>query len=76
MKLYDASMTIIIIIIMALFGALSYKIIRTPHGCGNKDHDGHDNIAEEVIEDIIESRIGLDVDLTPGSMEDRACSRK
>ncbi len=30
-----------------------------------------DNIAEEVVEIVIEAKTGLDVDLTPGSKEER-----
>jgi len=32
-------------------------------------HMKDDNMAEEFIEDVIESQTGLDIDLTPGSKE-------
>lgn len=28
-----------------------------------------DNLGEEIIEDVIKGRTGLDIDLTPGSVE-------
>lgn len=52
---------VILATISSFFGGCSY--------INRKFHLKDDNVIEEVVEDIIEKKTGLDFDLTPGSAE-------
>lgn len=59
MKLCEGG-TIIMVIVLTLLGLgglVSIKFL------------GHDNVVEEVVEQIIEKQTGLDIDLSPSSAE-------
>ena len=58
MKVYDGSALIVGILVVALIaGYASSKFL------------GEDNAIEEAAEEVIESQIGVDIDLTPDSKE-------
>lgn len=58
MKLYDAGLTIlIIIIVVSAVGLVSVKFL------------GDDNPIEEVAEDVIQVETGAKIDLTPNTHE-------
>lgn len=60
MKLYEPFLTIVAILAgLALFSIVATKVFKL------KD----DNIAEELIENVIEDQTGLDIDLSPSSPE-------
>lgn len=61
MKIYDGSLLIILAVLAALaMGSVAItKIFKLEE----------DNEIEEFVEEIIESKTGLDIDLSPGSPE-------
>lgn len=38
-------------------------------GCSLFDSYAHDNAVEEIIEEVVKQQTGLDIDLTPTSIE-------
>ncbi len=58
MKLYDGSLLVVGILVLAIVaGYVSSRFL------------GQDNPVEEAAEEVIESQIGLDIDLSPDSEE-------
>lgn len=64
MKLHDASIIIIISIIVLCAG---YKIVKEI----KPDIIEDDNLAEEILEDVLEDKTGISIDLTPYSLEEK-----
>lgn len=58
MKLYDGGSTVLIIIaIVSVVGLLSTRFL------------GDDNVVEETAEEVIKMHTGVDIDLSPESIE-------
>ncbi len=59
MRLYEVATVVIVTIV-----GLSILV-----GIGSKFFLGDDNVVEEVAEQIIDDKTGIDIDLTPSSKE-------
>ena len=60
MKIYDGGMTILLICLGALaLGYASTKVFKMQD----------DNVVEEMAEQLLEDKLGLDIDLSPESAE-------
>lgn len=55
---------IIILLVVAMSASLGFF-----HSCNNKFDIQDDNYAEEIIEEFINSEVGIRLDLTPASPE-------
>ena len=60
-KFFSSSLFVLFILIVICLSLCSCSKIWTNYPS--------DNIVEEIVEDIIESKTGLDIDLSPGSPE-------
>ncbi len=57
------------LVVLAIIGAASHKFSSDSDNWEETEYEGHDNLMEEYIEELIESQIGFCPDLTPESDE-------
>ena len=58
------------VLILTLFGSAAHKLSNKPHHTGKEEFVGHDDVLEDLTEDVVELITGQKKDFTPESPEE------